>query len=123
MRLLVTGDRRSRLEVGYDLGPDSPDGFAGSILARYAAVAAPKAIWRPRLWPLRQTIARPSRKPRMYRSTPSCPRVCGLQLVIRFRVLPLIVGLFFMVWLLRAGGRRGGERRRWRWFLDRLAAR
>ena len=32
MLLLVTGDRRSRLEVGYGLEPYIPDGFAGSIL-------------------------------------------------------------------------------------------
>ncbi|MEX2263703.1 MAG: TPM domain-containing protein [Bryobacteraceae bacterium] len=30
--LLSTRDRRSRLEVGYGLEPDLPDGFAGSIL-------------------------------------------------------------------------------------------
>ena len=30
--LLVTGDRRSRLEVGYGLEPIMPDGFAGSLL-------------------------------------------------------------------------------------------
>jgi uncharacterized protein len=30
--LLVTGDRRSRLEVGYGLEPIIPDGFAGSLL-------------------------------------------------------------------------------------------
>jgi uncharacterized protein len=30
--LLVTGDRRSRLEVGYGLEPVIPDGFAGSLL-------------------------------------------------------------------------------------------
>jgi uncharacterized protein len=30
--LLVTGDRRSRLEVGYGLEPYLPDGFAGSLL-------------------------------------------------------------------------------------------
>ena len=30
--LLVTGDRRSRLEVGYGLEPYVPDGFAGSLL-------------------------------------------------------------------------------------------
>ena len=32
MLLLVTGDRRSRLEVGYGLEPYIPDGFAGSVL-------------------------------------------------------------------------------------------
>ncbi len=32
MLLLSTGDRRSRLEVGYGLEPYIPDGFAGSIL-------------------------------------------------------------------------------------------
>jgi uncharacterized protein len=30
--LLATGDRRSRLEVGYGLEPDIPDGFAGAVL-------------------------------------------------------------------------------------------
>jgi uncharacterized protein len=30
--LLVTGDRRSRLEVGYGLEPVIPDGFAGNVL-------------------------------------------------------------------------------------------
>jgi uncharacterized membrane protein YgcG len=30
--LLVIGDRRSRLEVGYELEPILPDGFSGSIL-------------------------------------------------------------------------------------------
>lgn len=32
MLLLVTGDRRSRLEVGYGLEPYIPDGFAGGLL-------------------------------------------------------------------------------------------
>ena len=32
MLLLSTGDRRSRLEVGYGLEPILPDGLAGSIL-------------------------------------------------------------------------------------------
>ena len=32
MLLLAVGDRRSRLEVGYELEPILPDGFAGSIL-------------------------------------------------------------------------------------------
>jgi uncharacterized protein len=32
MLLLVTGDRRMRLEVGYGLEPILPDGFAGSVL-------------------------------------------------------------------------------------------
>ncbi len=32
MLLLVTGERRSRLEVGYGLEPYIPDGFAGSVL-------------------------------------------------------------------------------------------
>lgn len=32
MLLLATGDRRSRLEVGYGLEPIIPDGFAGTVL-------------------------------------------------------------------------------------------
>lgn len=32
MLLLVTGERRSRLEVGYGLEPYIPDGYAGSVL-------------------------------------------------------------------------------------------
>jgi uncharacterized protein len=36
MLLLVTGDRRSRLEVGYGLEPYIPDGFAGSLLRQMA---------------------------------------------------------------------------------------
>jgi uncharacterized protein len=32
MLLLVTGERRSRMEVGYGLEPYIPDGFAGSVL-------------------------------------------------------------------------------------------
>lgn len=84
MLVLVTGDRRSRLEVGYDLGQILPmDSPAAScaICGRRCV----KSNMAPRLWPLRRPSVRPSPKPRMYRSTLSCRGVCGLQLVIRFR--------------------------------------
>ena len=108
--LLVIGDRRSRLEVGYGLEPIIPDGFAGQHAAPDAAGAAPRSDTA-RPWPVAaQTIGSKvaeakgvqigspelvtQRRPR---STPSIP-------------WPLLLGGRGVVlfWLLRRGGGRGG---------------
>jgi uncharacterized protein len=104
--LLAIQDRRSRLEVGYGLEPILPDGLSGSILREMrpalkqqqygeAMLAAASTIG--------STIAEAkhvtlnARLERRMRRTPanSIPWI------------PLIGGLFMVVWLLRAGGPRG----------------
>ncbi len=105
--LLVVGDRRSRLEVGYGLEPILPDGLDGSILREMrpplrqgqygeAMMAAAETIG--------STIARAknvsldAQLPRRMR------RPSGHSIPWPL----LLLGIFFVFWLLRAGGRGGG---------------
>ena len=107
MLLLVTGDRRSRLEVGYGLEPLIPDGFAGSVLremrpalrqAHYgeAMMAAAQVIGQ-RIAEAKQ-VSLDAPLPRRVRSRPrdSIP-------------WPLAIGgIFLLFWLLGMGRRGGG---------------
>jgi uncharacterized protein len=107
MLLLVVGDRRSRLEVGYGLEPFLPDGFVGSILREMrpalrsgqygdAMIAAAQSIG--------STIAR--------------AKNVSLDAQLPRRVRPssrdsipwpvLLGGLFLLLWLMRSAGRGGG---------------
>lgn len=107
--LLVTQDRRMRLEVGYGLEPIIPDGVSGSILrsmspalrqARYgeagieavrvlgARIAEAKGVQIDAALPQRTRRAAPS----------SFPWPLG------------IFGLFFLFWILAGIGGRGGRR-------------
>lgn len=107
MLLLVVGDRRSRLEVGYGLEPVLPDGFVGNILREMrpalrsgqygeAMMAAAQSIG--------STVARaknvsldsqlPRRVRRASRDSIPWPVLLG--------------GLFLLLWLIRSAGRGGG---------------
>ncbi len=107
MLLLVTGDRRSRLEVGYGLEPLIPDGFAGSVLremrpalrqARYgeAMMAAAQVIGE-RIAEAKQ-VSLDAPLPRRVRSRPSDSIPWPLA----------IGGIFLLFWLLGMGRRGGG---------------
>ena len=105
--LLVIGDRKSRLEVGYGLEPYIPDGYAGSLLrqmrpalqaGRYgeAMAVAAQAIGSRIAKAKGVTIQAPAPRPRRAPSKRGIPwgSVVG--------------GLVLLLWLLGAGGRRGG---------------
>ena len=107
MLLLVVGDRRSRLEVGYDLEPILPDGFAGSILREMRPALRQKQYGDAMMAAAEEigsTIAKAknvsldAQLPRRVRRSPSDS-------------IPwpaLLFGLVAVVWLLRASGRGGG---------------
>ncbi|HZT33341.1 MAG TPA: TPM domain-containing protein [Bryobacteraceae bacterium] len=103
MLLLVTGDRRSRLEVGYGLEPYIPDGMAGSILREMRPA-------------LRQNQYGEALKAaaQMIGSRIAQAKGVSLDAPLRRRIHPrtrdsipwpvLLGGLFVLLWLLRAGG-------------------
>src|SRR5882672_7111409 len=101
MLLLAVGDRRSRLEVGYELEPILPDGFAGSILREMrpalrqgqygeAMMAAAQAIG--------STIAKAKNVSIDTQLPRRVPRASGGSIPWG----PLLIGLFFVFLLLRA---------------------
>jgi len=114
--LLVTGDRRMRLEVGYGLEPMIPDGFAGSVLrtmspalreSRYgeavvegvrtvaARIAQAKGVQ------IDDSLPPPQRHPAARSPAPPISSV--------------FLGIVFLIWLLASiggrgrGGRSGGS--------------
>src|SRR6266852_1122546 len=107
MLLLVIGDRRSRLEVGYELEPILPDGFAGSIL-REMRPALRQKQYGDALIAAAQTIGSTIAKAKNVSLDAQLPRRVRPATRDSIPWLPLIVGLFFVVWLLRAAGRGGG---------------
>src|SRR5579872_417792 len=107
MLLLVVGDRRSRLEVGYGLEPILPDGFDGGVL-REMRPALRQGQYGEAMMAAAQTIG----------STVAKAKNVSLDAQLPRRTRPtgnsipwpaLLVGLFFVFWLLRAAG-RGGPR-------------
>lgn len=108
--LLVTGERRSRLEVGYGLEPIIPDGFDGSVLremrpalrqGQYGAafLAAAQTIGS-RIAQAKNISLQPLETPRRARPSPAADLPW-----------PLILGggLFLLFLLMRAGRQgRGG---------------
>jgi uncharacterized protein len=106
MLLLSVGDRRSRLEVGYELEPILPDGFAGSIL-RDMRPALRQGQYGDAMMAAAQTIGTKVAQAKNVSLDAELPR----------RVRPshnsipwplLLGGLFLLIWLMRSGGRRGG---------------
>ena len=104
--LLAIQDRRSRLEVGYGLEPILPDGLSGSILREMrpalrqqqygeAMLAAASTIGSAIAEAKHVTLN--ARLERRIRPTP----------VDSIPWIPLLGGLFLIIWLMRAGGPRG----------------
>jgi uncharacterized protein len=107
MLLLVVGDRRSRLEVGYGLEPLLPDGFAGSIL-REMRPALRQGQYGDAMMAAAQTVG----------STIARSKNVSLDTQLPRRVHPsqrdsipwpvLLGGLLLLLWLIRGAGRGGG---------------
>ena len=109
MLLLVTGDRRSRLEVGYGLEPLIPDGFAGSVL-RQMAPALRQGLYSDALMAAAQTIGQRIASEKGVSLTQSLPRRVRPRTRDSIPWPMLIGGVFALLWLLGMGGgsRRGG---------------
>jgi len=107
MLLLVTGDRRSRLEVGYELEPILPDGFAGSIL-RDMRPALRQKQYGDALMAAAQTIGSTVAKAKNVSLDTQLPQRTRPAMRNSIPWPMLLGGLFLLIWLLRAGGRRGG---------------
>lgn len=111
MLLLVTADRRSRLEVGYGLEPLIPDGFAGSIL-REMRPALRQGQYGEAMMAAAQTIGQRIAEAKQVSLDAPLPR--------RVRPRPAdsipwplaLGGLFLLFWLFGKGrsGPRGGYR-------------
>lgn len=109
MLLLSTGDRRSRLEVGYGLEPYLPDGFDGSIL-REMRPALRQAQYGEAMMAAAQTIGSRIAAAKGVSLDANLPRRMRPQARDSIPWPMLLGGLFLLVWLMRAGsgGRRGG---------------
>ncbi|HWC00474.1 MAG TPA: TPM domain-containing protein [Bryobacteraceae bacterium] len=105
--LLVTRDRRSRLEIGYGLEPSITDGMAGSIL-REMRPALRQNQYGEALKAAAQVIG----------SRIAAAKGVSIDSALDRRIRPrtgdsipwpvLLGGLFVLLWLLRSGGRPGG---------------
>lgn len=110
MLLLAIQDRNSRVEVGYGLEPDLPDGFAGSILRQIRpslqsgnygeAVIGGVQTMGTRIASARGVVLQdqppaPQRPPARQREGLPWPLI--------------VVGIFFLFWLFGRGGRGGGS--------------
>ena len=106
MLLLSVRDRRSRLEVGYELEPILPDGFAGSIL-RDMRPALRQGQYGEAMMAAAQTIGTTIAKAKNVSLDAQLPRrrrPTGTSIP-----WPVILGgVFLLFWLMRSGGRRGG---------------
>jgi len=110
MLLLVVGDRRSRLEVGYGLEPILPDGFDGSIL-RDMRPALRQGQYGEAMMAAAQTIGSTIAKAKNVSLDAQLPRRMRRSTGGSIPWPALLVFLFFVFWLLRAlgrGGRGGG---------------
>jgi len=107
--LLVTQERRSRLEVGYGLEPILPDGFSGSLLREMrpalreyhygdALIAAARTIGT-KIAEAKGVQVGDAPRPRRQRASENFP----WQIVI-----PILATLFFIYVSGGGGGRRGG---------------
>ncbi len=107
--LLVVGDRRSRLEVGYELEPIIPDGFAGSVL-REMRPALRQSHYGEALMAAAQTIGqRIAEAKGVSLDTPLPRRVRpGTSDWIPWPVV--IGGIFLLFWVLGIGRGSGGYR-------------
>jgi uncharacterized protein len=107
--LLVIGDRRSRLEVGYELEPILPDGFSGSIL-REMRPALRQKQYGEAMMAAAQAIGSTIAKSKNVSLDAQLPRRVRRSSGDSIPWAPLLFGLIAVFWLLRArgGGGRGG---------------
>lgn len=105
--LLVVRDRRSRLEVGYGLEPILPDGFAGSIL-REMRPALREKQYGEAMMAAAQTIGSTIAQAKNVSLDAQLPRRIHRSTGDSIPWPALLVGLFAVLWLLRAAGRGGG---------------
>src|SRR5579872_1689131 len=106
MLLLVVGDRRSRLEVGYGLEPILPDGFAGSIL-REMRPALRVQRYGDAVMAAAQSIGSTIAKAKNVSLDAQLPRRVAPARRDSIPWLPLLIGAFVVFSLLRAGSRGG----------------
>jgi uncharacterized protein len=104
--LLVTGDRKMRLEVGYGLEPILPDGFAGATL-REMRPALRDGQYGDALASAARTIGTriAEAKGVQIGTAPPAPR--SRPRGVDFPWPLAIGGVFFLFWLFSAAGRRG----------------
>ena len=107
MLLLVIGDRRSRLEVGYGLEPILPDGFDGSIL-RQMRPALRQGQYADAMMAAAQTIGSTIAQAKHVSLDAQLPRRPRRSTGDSIPGPALLIGLFVVLWLLRAIGRGGG---------------
>jgi uncharacterized protein len=107
--LLVIGDRRSRLETGYELEPILPDGFSGSIL-REMRPALRQKQYGEAMMAAAQSIGATIAKSKNVSLDAQLPRRVRRSSGDSIPWAPLLFCLIAVFWLLRArgGGGRGG---------------
>lgn len=107
MLLLVVGDRRSRLEVGYGLEPILPDGLDGSIL-REMRPALRQGQYGEAMMAAAQTIGSAIARAKNVSLDAQLPRHARRSTGDSIPWPLLFFGVFFILWLLRSAGRGGG---------------
>ncbi len=105
--LLVVGERRSRLEVGYGLEPILPDGLSGSIL-REMRPALRQGQYGEAMMAAAETIGSTIAHAKNVSLDAQLPRRIRRSSGNSIPWPLLLLGLFVIFWLLRAGGRGGG---------------
>ena len=106
--LLVTGDRRMRLEVGYGLEPIIPDGFAGSIL-RTMQPSLKESRYGEALTEAVNVLGSRIAEAKGTRIDTALPRRASRP-ASRSPFPFIMFGAFLLFWVLSAiGGRRGGR--------------
>jgi uncharacterized protein len=106
MLLLVVGDRKSRLEVGYGLEPILPDGLDGSILREMTPVLR-QARYGEAMMAAAQTIGSTIARAKNVSLDAQLPRRVGRSTHDSIPWPLLLGGLFLLIMLMRAAGRGG----------------
>jgi uncharacterized protein len=107
MLLLSTGDRHSRLEVGYGLEPVIPDGLAGSILDEMRP-ALRQQQYGEAMMAAAQTIGSTIAKAKGVAINAQLPRRIHRSPANSIPWPVVIGGLAILFWLVRGGGSGGG---------------
>jgi uncharacterized protein len=104
--LLVTGDRKSRLEVGYGLEPVIPDGFAGSVL-REMRPALRQQQYGEAMMAAAETIGKRIADARHVTINQQMPRRIPRETGSDIPWGLIVIGGIFLLLLLRSRGPRG----------------